>query len=441
MNSEKKTKNVIRRIIICTLVLLAGGIGMQLLAAFKKPPVEVAVSEKALKVEAVSITPVDMSVTLKGFGELSVLNKVTISPEVGGKIIRIHPRLEVGEIISEKELLFEIDAKDRKAALAMAEASVAQQEEMILRLEKQFENDRDRLKTIERNKELAFTEFERVKRLFEQNKVGAKSGVDAAEKGYNTAKDNFDQLTHALALYPIQIREAESGLLSRKASRDQAVNDLSKCIVTAPFTGRLTKVSIENNQYVASGQTVLEMADDSVLEVKVPLDGSEAEKWLMFGDGGEKGNWFGKPLPVECAVAWTGDDSGKFWKGTLHRVVAFDSNTRTLTVAVRVRPDENKGASFPPVDGMFASVSIPGKVMKNVFRLPHYAVSFEKTVYVASDNRLTTVPVHVERTEDGFTYVSEGLKTGDLVIVTRLVDPLENTLLELDMKKGGDEKS
>lgn len=53
---------------------------------------------------------------------------------------------------------------------------------------------------------------------------------------------------------------------------------------------------------------------------------------------------------------------------------------------------------------------------------------------------MKTVPVRVVRIEGDRAFVSAGLKTGDLVITTRLVDPLENCLLEIRQANGGEGK-
>jgi hypothetical protein len=47
------------------------------------------------------------------------------------------------------------------------------------------------------------------------------------------------------------------------------------------------------------------------------------------------------------------------------------------------------------------------------------------------DSRLKTVPVKVARVEGDTTLVSDGLQSGDLVVSTRLADPMENILLEV----------
>jgi multidrug efflux pump subunit AcrA (membrane-fusion protein) len=76
-------------------------------------------------------------------------------------------------------------------------------------------------------------------------------------------------------------------------------------------------------------------------------------------------------------------------------------------------------------------VEIPGKSLKNVVKLPRWAVSYENTVYMSVDGRLKTVPVEVARLDSDNAYISGGINPGDLVVTTRLVSPLENSLLTI----------
>jgi hypothetical protein len=88
---------------------------------------------------------------------------------------------------------------------------------------------------------------------------------------------------------------------------------------------------------------------------------------------------------------------------------------------------------------MFCSVAIPGKILHNVFVIPRWAISFEKTLYVSVDNRLKTIPVEVARVQGETALVTSGIKPGDIVITTRLVNPLENSLLNItQLKTAGD---
>ncbi len=426
---------ILIRALICVIVLGIGAAGMAALASLKEPPAEVEHEERPIKVETTTATPTDVEVIISGFGEARPLNVVAIAPEVSGRVAAVHPRLEPGEIIPKGERLFRIDDSTYRAVVAEARALAAGREKTIARLQQEYAADRERLKTLKRNRDLAAAEYRRLKTLFEKDDVGTRSGVEKAEQALNAAEDAVDQLARAVDVYPTRIEENRASLASARATLERAETDLERTTVLAPFDGRVKSASIEAGQYAAPGQTAVVLADDSVLEIQAPLDSRDVRKWLRF-DKGRKGDaasaWFTRLTPVPCTVHWTDDPDGHRWRGRLHRVVNFDPNTRTLTVAVRVpAPEAVSGDGLPLVEGMFCRVEIPGQTLHEVYPLPRWAISFKDTVYLADGDRLKTVPVTVARIEGERALISDGLTPGDQVIVTRLVDPLENALLTI----------
>ena len=446
VNTSNLKLRILKRVIIGGLVLFAGVMGMISLASQKQPPAQAENGERPLFVEAVQAEAKDIPVHITGYGEAKALNTVSISPEIPGKISELHDRLEVGEIIVKSELLFKIDVSNYVAARSDAQAMVAQWENAVVRMGKQYEIDIERLKTIERNRNLARAEYERIRNLLDTDNVGTRSGVDRAEQAFNNTSDQADQMAQAVSLYPIRIKEAKSSLASAQAKLALADTNLKRCEVRAPFTGRITQVSLEKGEYVSPGQQVLTLADDSVLEIQVPLDSRDARRWLQFNPNEERGEaaWFSGLAQVPCKIRWTEMKEGTNWEGRLHRVVEFDPLTRTVTVAIRIQAEDawlSDSETLPLVEGMFCAVQIPGRTMKQVIRLPRWAVSFTNAVYLVKDGRLRTVEVKVDRFEEDFAYISEGLHPGDLVITTRLIDPLENALLEITADGSVDNKS
>ncbi len=416
-------------VIIFVGILIAGGF-----VSLRKPPPQMPIPEPTLQVEVIDAKPENLPVTITGYGEVKALDVVSIAPEVSGRVVQVHPRLEAGEVIEKGGIIFRIDPRDYEAAHIEAQATVIQTESTLKRMKRQYEIDKERLKTIQRTCELSKQQYERVKKLFEEDKVGTQSGVDQAEQTYNNAADQQEQMAKAVELYPLQIKETESSLLSAKSRMETAKIRLERCSVKAPFNGRIKSVSLEEGQYVSPGMSVITLANDSVLEIQVPLDSRDANKWLPFDDNSNNTSnaWVKGLKNVACKVRWTESTSAEYWEGTLDRVVKFDEQTRTVTVAIRIEGAEalsiNHG-SLPLIEGMFCSVEIPGKILENVYRIPRWAVSFENTVYVAIDSKLKTVPVEIARSQGEEAYVSEGLQPGDRVIITRLIDPMENTKL------------
>ena len=194
---------------------------------------------------------------------------------------------------------------------------------------------------------------------------------------------------------------------------------------------------MEKGAYAAPGNDALTLADDTVLEIQVPLDSRDVKNWLLFDTDDKKedppsGAWFSQVRPVDVKIHWTEALQSPPWTGRLHRAVNFDPVSRTVTVAVRIEaPNALKAGSFPLVEGMFCMVSIPGRPLKNVIELPRWAVTFENTVYAARQGRLKTLNVTPVRTQGEKTYISRGIPPGEEIIVTRLVAPLENSLLTI----------
>lgn len=423
--------------LIGTAALVVSGVIMGGLLTFERAPAEATVAreEKPVYVEVTAVQPADVPVCIEGYGQVQALRMVAITPEVSGRVAAVHPGLIVGGHIPQDAILFEIDPRPYQAQVADAGAQVKRQESMVRRLHAEERHLQADLKDLGRQAELAESAFSRAVKLHEEG-VGSQAAVDQAEQALVTAKNERDRLARDLDLYPIRIGESESDLESARAHLTLAQVDLEHTKIAAPFTARVKTEHLEAGEVVTAGSQVLTLVDDSVLEITVPLNSRDARAWLKFDTQKTTPDtaWFGAVAPVTCTVLWTEGDPGHYWEGTLDRVASYDEDSRTLSVVVRISGAQrhSPGARFPLVEGMFCSVRIPGRDMEGVYPLPAHAVSFEDTVFVADGDRLKTVPVTVVRIEADRTYVSGGLQPGDRVILTRLVNPLEHSLLSVN---------
>lgn len=392
-NQEPKADKatVLIRVIACTAILALGVVGFKVLKSRKKPPSQAVQIERALKVEAQSVSFVDVPVIIEAHGQLRSIRMVEIAAEVAGSVVEVHPRLQTGEVIAAGELLFAIDDRDYRS---------------------EYESNKTRLEILQRDKTLTVKELARVRTLFEKSNVGTRAGVEKAEQAANSSADRLAQVQQAMT---------------------RAQINLERCRVFAPFTARITSKKIEKGQYVAPGKIVLGLADDSVLELEVPLDSGDAFQWLQFTESDSAAEaWFAGLKQMQCTVSWT-EDATNSAIATLDRVSIFDEKTRTVKVVLRIDAKQfaGKNKTMPLVSGMFCKALIPGGSMAQVIELPRWAVSFKNTVYVIRQERLATVPVIVARVQDNKSYISKGLTEGDLVVTTRLVDPLERSLVQV----------
>ncbi len=383
----KQAFSVLLRIALILLILFGGRIGMNKLKNLKKPPKKAEVKEYALSVQVIQVQAEQVPVFLSGYGEVTSRSVITLPAEVAGRITSVHKELQIGAVIKKGDILYTINKQDYRLELNSA---------------------RDRLKSLQRDLELARREYTRVQGLYKKNRVGTQSSVEQAERAVNSMRTQIIQAKQAIA---------------------QAELHLARCTVRAPFTGRVTELYTDADEYVAPGKNLLTLVNDSDLEVQVSLDSREAVSWLGFQRNEQGGSWFGLPEKTACTVSWT-ENKSVCARGTLDRVVRFDPKTRTLVLAVRIQPEPD--AAVPLVQGMFCRVGIAGRTLDRAFALPQSAVSFEQTVYVVTDNRLSTRKVEVARLQDGTALVIDGLEEGELVITTRLENPPENSSVRIE---------
>ena len=443
---NKRVLTAVLRGVLSILILFAGFTLTKKLISSRKPAPQVSIPEQALRVDVVSASHKDVPVDIEGLGEVHSRDVVQIAAEIPGRVMHVHPSLEMGGVIPAGEVLFEIDSRDVQARHDQSTATASQYKNTIARLKKQFTIDKERLNTFKRTKDLAKEEFKRVENLYTNDKVGTQSQVDKAEMGFNNANDAFAQLSQSVDLFPIRISEAEDSLASSSAMVTMAQTDIERTKVSVSFNARVKTVSLEEGQYVSPGMSVITLANDSILEISVSLDSKLASNWLNFESTKSSSNsaWFGNLEQVGVDVSW-GDDSA--WIGTLHRVEMFDKETRTINVIVRIPAQsalKPTRGSQSLVEGMFCKVTIPGKIAERVVELPLESVSFSKdnegyrTAYLARESaddgqlRLVSVKVRESHIAGESIFINEGLNEGDQVITTRLINPLANSLLNTE---------
>lgn len=442
MGADKKERPGPRLLVRLVLSLTVIGMGLAAMVYFssqKKKPHKGGAREMVLRVSVKEAVPETVHTRLRGFGVAEPVTVVRLSAEVAGRIVYTHPAFKQGKSIAEGEVIFRIDPLDYQAALDNLRAELARDEAALIRTEKEYAADQNRLSTIRRTMDLARAEYDRVRTLLEENSIGNRSAVDLAEQSMNDAIDAHDQMKRSLSLYPVNIKEAKAAIISARADVAQAEADLARCTVRSPFTGRIKSTAMELGEYATAGKEVLTLADDSQLEILVSLDAREATQWLSFQnkDTAASPGWFPKPDPVACEIQWI-EAKDHTWTGTLNRLVEFDQESRTMTMAVRFDPVKDRCDGCPPlIDGMFCNISIPGKTIDGVFRLARWLVTTDNTIYVAEDNRLKTRAVKRVYTDGDLVFLRGDIRSGDRLITTRLVDPLENSALRIIDGAGG----
>lgn len=106
----------------------------------------------------------------------------------------------------------------------------------------------------------------------------AQAELDGAEQTHKT-NQRLAEL-NSVGQLELDLSRAASGKARAEVSAHRAV--LGKCSVAAPFAGRVAEQKVREQQYVQPGQALLDIIDDSVLELEF-LVPSRWLSWLRIG--------------------------------------------------------------------------------------------------------------------------------------------------------------
>jgi RND family efflux transporter MFP subunit len=76
----------------------------------------------------------------------------------------------------------------------------------------------------------------------------------------------------------VELDVSEAEVQKNQAEVATMATMLSKCSIAAPFSGRVAEQKVREQQYVQPGQAILDIIDDSVLEIEFLVP----SKWLAW---------------------------------------------------------------------------------------------------------------------------------------------------------------
>lgn len=165
----------------------------------------------------------------------------------------------------------------------------------------------------------------------------AQAELDGAKQTHST---NLRLLElNSVGQLEVDLSKAAQNKFSAEVGANQAV--LAKCSIAAPFGGRVAEQKVREQQYVQPGQPLLDIIDDSVLELEFLVP----SRWLKWLRAGGKFN-------VEI------DETGKTYPARFTRIGArVDPVSQSVKVAAAI------DGKFPELmAGMSGKVQIAAPV-------------------------------------------------------------------------------
>lgn len=397
------------------------------MASSRQPPVQADQGEPSRTVRVIEVPRVQLVPQAEGYGPVQPARIWTAVSQVAGRVICLHSRLRDGELLPEGTALVRIDPKDYEIALAQARAELAE-------LEVQETNARASLEIEKRNEELAQKELERVRKLVRKG-TSSQNAADEKERAMLAYRASVQNLQNTLALVPAQrsLLEARIALAER---------DLKRTVIHAPFDLRVANLKVEEDQYVAVGQSLFEGDAVDRVEIKAQVPMSSLRR-LFIGrpditiDIQRMSRQLSDIVNIDPVVQLDLGNHVAQWDAEFVRFSDIvEAETRTMGVVVAVdRPfDKVKPGFRPPLSkGMFVKVVLSGAHRSPRLVVPRSAVR-AGVVYVADQNdRLRRRAVKTLFSQGDVSVIEQGLEAGERVVVSDLVPAVEGMLLQIQI--------
>lgn len=323
----------------------------------------------------------DSPVTYEYVGQIVAKDEVQIQARVSGNIAR--KLVKGGDTVRAGQPLFEIDQRQYTAAVADAQAQVAQ----------------------------AQASYSNVRRdVARYRSLAAQGGI--AVQTLDTSMSQAEQAQALVNAYQAKLAQAE--------------NDLADTVIVSPVDGRIGVGELSVGRFVQAGSTVLATVS-TVDPVQVRFSMSENE-YLKFARLGNSPDAWGKNLKLLLS-----DGSEYPFAGNLEQIDrGLENQTGTLTM---------KAAFGNPqqllVPGMFARIVAIGETRKGALLIPQRSVQelLGKTfvTIMSAENKAETKPVKMGPKIGSLQIVEEGLSLQDVVIVEGFAKAQPGTPLKATM--------
>lgn len=350
--------------------------------ARRRPP-----QQNAALVSVMEVTPQRHQIEVEASGRVIPSREVVLQPQVQGELVALGPRVEVGGLLTEGELVARIDPRSYQLAVAQARAALVRGQ-ATMKLE-------------QGQQDVARREYELI-------------ALDAA------------QANPELILRKPQMDSARATVEGARAALQQAALELSRTELRAPFNAavRARHVSPGSRVTPATPLATLVGTDRWWVEVTVPTD---RLRWIIAPDADGQG---GSKARVRDEPLW---GAGVWREGRVVRVAAeLEEAGRMARLRVGIEDPMGLADADRPglLLGSWVQVTLEGRALEGAVRLEPQLLRDGDQVWVMTpEGTLDIRPVTVAYRGRQEVYITQGLKAGERVVTSDIVGPTRGMAL------------
>ncbi|MGB0745093.1 MAG: efflux RND transporter periplasmic adaptor subunit [Opitutales bacterium] len=391
-NEDSKAFKTLRTWLISVLLIAAAIAAVYIINSTEpKAERETATLRRAMLVEVMEAQRDNYRPIIVETGTVAPAREIQLAPQVGGRIIDLHPEFIPGGFIKAGEVILQIEKDDYEIRLA------------------------------ERNSELIEAESALAIEMGRQQ---------VAQRDFELLGERLPEGKNTLVLREPQLAAAKTRVDAVKAAVKQAKLDLERTAVKSPFDAQILNRMADLGSQVSAGMPVAEIIGIKQYWIIATVSPSKLP-FITFPEGDEVGS-------EVTLVKRGGSGMGGERKARLFRLIGeLESNTRLARVVVEVDDPlsvNQDSENLPPLlIGEFLEVRIEGKILENVTRLPlDYLRKDDTTWIMSAEGKLEVRKLSIRFKDSSYAYVEAGIEDGERIITSNLSRVTEGAELRVE---------
>lgn len=312
-------------------------------------------------------------------GTVAPAEDILLAPQLGGKVVDIHPDFTPGGFIDAGEVVLRIEAADYENLIAQRESEL-----------------------IEAKTQLAL-------------EMGRRQ---VAERDFELLGERLPSGSNDLVLREPQLAASKNRVKAAEAALEQAQLDLQRTQLRSPFNAQILTRMANLGSQVSQGMPVAEIVGIEQYWVMATVPPAKLP-FINFPKGDE---------PGATVALYKRGMEGKLSKrtGRLFRLIGeLEANTRLARVVIQVEDplclEPASAGLVPLLVGEFLEVHIEGKPLEDVVRLPLDYLRKSNTAWIMSEaDKLEVRKLEIIFKDSQFAYVSAGISAGEKIITSSL---------------------
>ncbi len=433
---------------IMPLLILGCGVAAFMAMGSQPPPPRIAA-------EGVTATAVQTVTAVREPGVFQIdfdgvvvpLREVTLSAEVGGRIIKKTPDCQSGEFVHKGTLLLEIDPRDYELEVRRLKQELKQAILSIEEIDEEIKQNVLSVELAERQVELAHREVVRQNNL-KSDRVVTEADYERALREELSADNSLNTLKgqrRVLAKRRIRLNEGQT---LTETMLERAQLDLGRTRIAAPVSGVVVEEMVEAESFVSKGSPLVTIEDTSAAEVRVSLQMDDVSR--IWSDSRQTPGLSPYDFPdTPATVIYRIGKRQYRWKGVLERQEGkgLEARTRTLPCRVLVSdptdveaidrygsplPDLPVGAPKSLLRGMFVDVQVEVKTNQPLVSVPCEALRPNGDVWAVRNKSLAILQPPLIQVSAGraiFESTADGIQPDDQIVLSQIANPRANMLV------------